>query len=82
MDKPQVFMCEDGSISLEWIHKDARMMISLENELGVSSWNVVSKRDGLWSRDGFLKDITIKKIYDMYLKELEFAKNNKEDNKI
>lgn len=44
MSQPHITKCEDGSILLEWIlGTDARFYISIEPNLGESSWGYVTK---------------------------------------
>jgi hypothetical protein len=45
MQKPHIIENEDGSIVIEWIKKEKRFGICIENDLRQSSWYFASKEN-------------------------------------
>lgn len=54
MSNPHITKCEDGSILIEWVFKNARFYFALEYNAAESSWGYVSIGNDMILENGLL----------------------------
>ena len=75
--KPYVLKSEDGSITVEWIHKDCRFAINIEKDPKESSWYFVAKEPKSWKERSFIMegDLLPPDVLELFKKEEDREKN-------